>query len=208
MKRLFWAMWLLAPVAAAAYHYGPGQARVPIDRAAALAREGEELASAALALGDGEAARAEWRAALDRFEQALQLLPADHAAAARRLRLEAAKAKTHVGGLLTAESELATLVDELVKEPEVEARLVDDARRALANAQYYATWLRRLEGKTRAEWEPAIENARQNYRLLAEQARAAGATALAEQHERDLEAAIRLARMELEELQGLPLPNQ
>jgi len=208
MKRLLWAIWLLAPVAAAAYHYGPGQALLPIDRAAGLANEGEELANAALALGDGEEARAGWRAALERYEQALQLLPPDHAAAARRLRLEAAKAKTHVGELLVAETELAALVDELVKEPAADAALVDDARGALAGAQYYATWLRRLEGKTREEWEPAIDNARQNYRLLAEQARAAGATTLAEQHERDLESAVRLERMELEELQGLPLPSQ
>jgi len=208
MKRLLWAIWLLAPVAAAAYHYGPGQALLPIDHAASLAREGEELAAAALAQGDCDEARAGWRAALERFEQSLSLLPPEHAAAQRRLRLEAGKAKTHIGELLVAEGELAALVDELVRDPAADAALVDDARGALAGAQYYATWLRRLEGKTREEWEPAIENARQNYRLLAEQARAARATTLAAQHERDLESAIRLERMELEDLQGLPLPSQ
>ena len=42
---------------------------------------------------------------------------------------------------------------------------------ALASAKYYLTWLMRLEGKTRAEWEPEIDGSRQLYRLLAEKAR-------------------------------------
>ena len=41
-------------------------------------------------------------------------------------------------------------------------------------SQYYMTWLMRLEGLSADEWEPEIESARQTYRLLAEQAEAAG----------------------------------
>jgi hypothetical protein len=63
----------------------------------------------------------------------------------------------------------------------------------------------RLEGLDRAEWEPEIEAARQNYRLLAEQA---GDTEAKSKHQGDVEAAIRLARMEIEDLQGLPLPSE
>jgi hypothetical protein len=78
----------------------------------------------------------------------------------------------------------------------------------MANSQYYITWLMRLEGHTQEVWEPEIETARQTYKLLAEQAQAKGDTTAVKKHTEDLEAAIRLARMDLGELQGLPLPSQ
>src|SRR6266545_4833947 len=55
-----------------------------------------------------------------------------------------------------------------------------------ANAQYYMTWLMRLEGYAREDWEPEIEAARQNFSLLAEQAEAKGDAAAAKKHEEDL----------------------
>jgi hypothetical protein len=96
----------------------------------------------------------------------------------------------------------------LQKDPGTDPALLADARQALANAQYYLTWLMRLEGDPRSEWEPEIEGARQSYRLLAEQAQSRGDEAAAKQHQEDLEATIRLARMDLSELQALPLPSQ
>ena len=62
-----------------------------------------------------------------------------------------------------------------------------------------------LEGLDRKVWEPEIEAARQNWRLLAEQAGTAAEKTL---HQEDLEAAVRLARMEMADLQGLPLPSE
>ena len=84
----------------------------------------------------------------------------------------------------------------------------DEAREALANAQYYMTWLMRLEGLSNDEWEPEIESARQSYKLLAEQDDARGDQAAAQRHREDLESVIRLARLDLSELQGLDLPKQ
>ena len=63
-------------------------------------------------------------------------------------------------------------------------------------------------GPCREEWEPEIEAARQNYRLLAERAKLRGDAKLAKQCCEDLESAVKLARMDLQELQGIPLPNQ
>jgi hypothetical protein len=63
----------------------------------------------------------------------------------------------------------------------------------------------RLEGLDRTVWEPEIEAARQNWRLLAEQATTDKDKLL---HQEDLEAAVRLARLEIEDLQGLPLPSE
>jgi hypothetical protein len=66
----------------------------------------------------------------------------------------------------------------------------------------------RLEGEPKDLWEPEIEAARQGYRLLAEQAEINGDADAAKKHRQDLESSIRLARMELSELQGLSLPSQ
>jgi hypothetical protein len=62
----------------------------------------------------------------------------------------------------------------------------------------------RLEGAQADEWLQPVESARQNFRLLAEEARDEKAT---EDYEKNLEATIRLARMDLSELQGMPLPK-
>ena len=64
----------------------------------------------------------------------------------------------------------------------------------------------RLEGASTDEWTVQAENARQHFRLLAEEKLKTDAGA-AKPHQEDLEATIRLARMDLSELQGLPLPT-
>jgi hypothetical protein len=70
------------------------------------------------------------------------------------------------------------------------------------------TWLMRLEGQSPVVWEPEIEAARQTYKMLAERADRKGDSKTAQTHRDDLEAAIRLARMDLAELQALPLKSQ
>ena len=66
----------------------------------------------------------------------------------------------------------------------------------------------RLEGYQRSDWEPEIESARQAYGRLAEQARSRGDERRADEMLASLESAIKLARLDLTELQGLPLPSQ
>ena len=107
-----------------------------------------------------------------------------------------------------ANAALKELVDQIEADKSADSKLRDDARAALASSQYYMTWLMRLEGLGADDWEPEIENARQTYRLLAEQAEARGDTVSAKKHREDLESAIRLSRMELAQLQGLDLPKQ
>ena len=110
--------------------------------------------------------------------------------------------------LPAAHAELSSLVEELGNDPTADPKLLADARGALANAQYYRTWLMRLEGAPADEWEPEIEASRQNYKLLAEQAQQSGDVLLAKANEESLESSVRLARMDLNDLQGLPLPSQ
>ena len=195
MRGFLLVVWLLVPVAAAAYHYGPGQDRLAQDDADRALRRAEQLA-----------ADEQWAHAVQAYDEALKLLPGKRVDEQRRIRLERAKAQMLSKQLPEAHQELATLVEEL--KDSSDAKLRAAAQSALANAQYYMTWLMRLEGQSPAIWEPEIEAARQNYKLLAEQAAAKGDTAEAQSYRDDLESAIRLARMDLGELQGLPLPSQ
>jgi tetratricopeptide (TPR) repeat protein len=197
MRLLALVGWLLVPVLVAAWHYGPGQDYLRVDDAARLLGQAQEAAAAQ-----------DWATAAAKYEEALRLLPAERTAEARRIRLEHAKAQMLAKQLPSAHEELKNLVEELKDDPAADTKLLSEARSALASAQYYMTWLMRLEGQPRELWEPEIEAARQNYRLLAEQATAAGDQAAAKKNQEDLEAAVRLARMALADLQGLPLPSQ
>ncbi|MGC3971758.1 MAG: hypothetical protein QM775_31775 [Pirellulales bacterium] len=90
------------------------------------------------------------------------------------------------------------------------ADLLASARQSLAVSQYYTTWLMRLEGEPPEIWEPEIESARQIHRLLAEQTEREGGASSSDaaEHRENVEATIRLARMDLDELQALKLPSQ
>ncbi len=195
MRKPLLAAWALLPIGAWAYHEGPGQDRMALDRA------DDYLADAHRATTDGD-----WAAAVTAYEAALAELPDGHEVDAQRIRLARAKAQMQVSQLPQARADLEILVADLADTDD--AALLADARAALANAQYYMTWLMRLEGVERTRWEAEIEASRQTYRLLAEQAEARGDDAKATEHREDLESSIRLARLELEELQGLPLPSQ
>ena len=100
------------------------------------------------------------------------------------------------------------LVEELSADAGADPALTAAARDALANAMYYNTWLMRLEGMPADVWEHEIDGARQNYKFSAEAALSRGDADGAKRAEENLESAVRLARMDIAELQGLPLPSQ
>jgi hypothetical protein len=197
MRAVILCVWLLIPAVVAAYHYGPGQERQILDDATLHLRA-----------ADANVQQEDWAAAAEEFDAALALLPAERLAEVRRVRIERAKARLQNSQLPEAYDDLTLLVEELAGDDTASPELVADARTALANTQYYLTWLLRLEGEPRESWEPEIEAARQNYRWLAEQAETSGNSDLLAQHQQDLEAAIRLARLDLSDLQALPLPSQ
>lgn len=197
MRKLLLSGWLVLPIAGWAYHEGPGQDRLRMDEADAALRRAHVAAVAE-----------DWTDSVAQYETALKLLPKDLVAQTRRARLELNKARMLAKQLPTAHDELAALVEELAADKSTDPGLLAEARSTHANAQYYMTWLMRLEGQPRDKWEPEIEAARQTYRLLAEQAEQTQDATAASKHREDLESSIRLARMELKDLQGLPLPSQ
>jgi len=197
MRTLLLTGWFLLPVIAAAWHYGPGQERVQLDQVALT-----------LARADRDAAVGQWKEADESYEEALRLLPADRTREVRRVRLERAKVQMQAQKLPTAHQDLKDLVEELASDSAADQAVLAEARAALANSQYYVTWLMRLEGSPREDWEPEIEAARQNFSPRAQKSVPKGDAPAPKKHEEDLESAIRLARMDLTELQGLPLPSQ
>ncbi|MCR9244732.1 MAG: hypothetical protein NXI31_06855 [bacterium] len=194
MRSFLLVGWLALPIGAWAYHEGPGQDRLALE-------ECDELFTSA----HDAAASGDWQVAIRDYSAALAKLPEDQDQLSQRVRLELSKARMQHKGLNEARDELVAMVEHLAADESADPAVLAEARQSLARAQFYKTWLMRLEGVTREEWEPEIEASRQQFRLLAEKA-----TTPAEKsaRQKDLEAAIRLARLDIEDLQGLPLPSE
>lgn len=197
MKILVLTLWCLVPLGLLAYHYGPGQTGLKLDAAAA-----------ALEQATSKSASSEWKGAISSYEEALVKLPKERVDEARRIRLELAKARMEAAELPKAREELAELADELAQDPNAHAGLRDETLATLATSRFYMTYLMKLEGLPDSDWEPEIEAARQERKLLVLRATEAGDTEAAKKHADDLESAIRLARMEPEELYGKAIPKQ
>jgi tetratricopeptide (TPR) repeat protein len=197
MRKLVLVVWLMIPVVAWAYHYGPGQDQMLLDEASTL-----------IGRAESHAAAEEYEQAAAAYEEVLTLLPGAMVGTAQRVRLERAKAQMLAKQLPEARADLQSLLTDLTADQQADPKLTEEVRSTLANSQYYMTWLMRLEGRSREEWEPEIEAARQNYRLLAEKSQDRGDSESLKQRQEDLESTIRLARLDLKDLQGLPLPSQ
>ncbi len=197
MRKVLLVGWLCLPVAGWAYHQGPGQDRLQLDRVDSA------LMDAAKELNGGS-----HDAAIQRYQDALKELPTENVAQARRIRLAMNQLRIGHRQLVEARDGLRELVDEMTEDQDADPEVLREARQAYGNAQYYITYLMRLENYTREEWEPEIEIARQTFRHLAEEADQEGNAELAKTYREDLESTVRLARLDLQDLQGLPLPNQ
>ncbi|MEA2711806.1 MAG: hypothetical protein QOF78_4407 [Phycisphaerales bacterium] len=196
MRKLLAVLWLIVPVALIAYHYGPGQLKMQRDRAArqlSAAREAES--------------REDWKGAYDAYGRALQELPDSDKDARLMTRLSQAKSRVFLGELPEAMEDVESLLTDASTETSNRA-LQDQIRSTAGSMHYYTAWSMRLEGADTAEWTEQTEAARQHFRMLSEQSIDRGDTKSAVEHERNLEATIRLARMDLSELKGLPLPKE
>ena len=189
-----------------------GQQLMTVDEVGKTLRAAEELVADAKGLvddGQQREANVEFAKAIEKFDEAIQKLPKEREREIQRIRLEKAKALFSSQQNPTARTELEALLDELTEEQpgSQDQLLIADTREALAASQFYMTWLMRIEGLPRETWEPEAARARQNYQVLAESAQKIGGT-VEKKAKEDLEAAVRLALVELDDLQGLPLPSQ
>src|SRR6185295_4171510 len=140
------------------FHYGPGQKHLLLDQVAEKVQAAKEAEKAE-----------DWAVAVTAYEQALTLLPAEQKAERFKLQRAHANARMFAGDLPEAILELEGLLGEMLKQ-DASPQLTREVRGTLASAEYYAGWLMRLEGATAEEWTAQTEQARQNFRLLAEEA--------------------------------------
>ena len=197
MKILILTLWCLIPLGLLAFHYGPGRTGLALDETSEI-----------IAVAENHAASENWKDAIESYELALSKHPKDRVAEARPIRLAIAKARMQSNGLPKAREELAALTAELEADPKADPALRDGALAELATARFYMTYLMKLEGLPETEWEPEIEAARQERKLLVSRATESGDTKSAALHADDLEAAIRLARTDPADLYGKPIPKE
>lgn len=188
MKIVLLLTWLAMPIGWLGWHYGPGQEALKLDASDRAAKE-------ALVATEPEDQLKAWDAAI-------ASLPKSAGAQARRLRLARCESLMQGRQLPQARKELEALYSELKEDPQAEAAVFERVQEELAGTKYYMAWLMRLEGLPQEQWEPEIESSRQHFRLLAEKG-----TEGKDRYQEKLESAIRLARMDLTELQGQPLPG-
>ena len=187
---------IAVPVVALAFHFGPGQ----------RLRQREE-AGKHLRLAQEAAQREDWPTALECYRDAETALPASDSPTRWKVRRLAADARFCGGDLPGAMSDLEALLEDIQRANTADPKQARQVRHDLASANYYAAWLMRLEGTSTEEWTIAADEARQHFRLLAETGMRQDAPET-QAHQKDLEAAVRLARMDLSELQALPLPKK
>ena len=85
MRMILLTCWLVVPVAAAAYHFGPGQERMLMDDAQGFIAQAQQ-----------QAANEQWAEAEANYEKALEILPSEKVHEQRRVRVERAKAQMFV----------------------------------------------------------------------------------------------------------------
>lgn len=197
MRSLLIVAWLLLGLGLAIYHFGPGQHQVEVDRVAAV------LNTARANVDQGQYADA-----VNGFDEVLTSMPPEMVTQSRAINLEKAKAQMLAAQLPESRQLLEALLTDVTADENVDVRFESEVRAALASSQYYMTWLMRLEGLPEEQWKPEIEAARQHYTQLTKIADQVNDADLETRSHEDLESAIRLARMDISELQGLPLPNQ
>ncbi len=201
-RRFAWAVWALCPVFVLAWLAGPGSGASARSRAAAHAERAELAARTAKSVEEWNEVRAELGSAIGLLEEEQGQASID---ARRRLRFELAKASVQAGDLWNGVDAFGALLDECEEADSGDDAFARSVRHELATTHYFAAWLMRLEGGEEAEWRPEAQTARQHFRLLAEAKsdESSEGRALRE----NLEAVVRLERMDLQELRSLPLPK-
>lgn len=197
MRILMIVGWLFLGLGGAIFHFGPGQKHMEVDKVNLVLDDARQCV-----------ANEEWSQAVDLFNEVLSDLPDEKLAESRTVILEKAKCQMMAAKLPEARQTLEGLLDDVREDDSSDKKFVTEVQSALANSQYYMTWLMRLEGMPEEEWKPEIEAARQHYTQLVTDAKELGDEELLGRSLEDLESSVRLARMDLSELQGLPLPSQ
>ncbi len=164
-----------------------------------------EAAGKQIAAAQKAATEKQWADATVAYQKALAELPDDaaHHTVRMQMMLEIDKSQVPQGHLIDAIRSLGDRLKHAEEERNVSLDVTTDMRRELASMHYYAGWLLRLQAAPAASWTTETQRARQMFKFLAEAGGNSG-----EKDADNLEAAVRLERMDLAELSGKPLPQE
>ncbi|MAD78216.1 MAG: hypothetical protein CMJ51_02465 [Planctomycetaceae bacterium] len=155
-----------------------------------------------------ERAETAWEQVADAYGDVSDLLPED-ADEIPRVRWSKARAQVRSGEIWAGAGELEALLQELDATQVGQGPLIRATREELAGARYYGARLMRLAGEPAKEWRAESMRARQQYRLLAEQAASDGsAVEVVRGYEDNVERVIDLEQMDRSEIEGRPLPSE
>lgn len=153
-----------------------------------------------------EEAAAAWKTVAAAHEKVLVALGDASPERSAEIKVARARALVRSGDVWTGIAELESSLEDLSNTGQDDGELASSVREELATACYYGARLLRLSGLPAQEWLVESGVARQQFRYLAERARAEG-DASAENHQRNLELVLNLEQAALVELQARPLPK-
>jgi len=182
-------------------------------RVAAFGNEDEALRNAAAkATAEEEAAYAQasaaWKVTADALAEAQAYVDEIGGPVREEIRLAKARALVRTGDVASGANELEDLLYDAGERDALDSTLALKAREELATAYYYGARLMRLAGKPADEWREVASRARQNFRYLAEDAKARGASGdEIANHEKNGELVLNLEQSSLDELYAKPRPK-
>ena len=182
-------------------------------RIAAFGKEDDSLRNAAAAATvDEEAAYAKasaaWKSTADALAEAQSYVDEIGGPVREEIRLAKARALVRTGDVAAGTNELEDLLYDAGEHDALGTPLALKAREELATAYYYGARLMRLAGKPADEWREVASRARQNFRYLAEDAKARGASGdEVANHEKNGELVLNLEQSSLDELYAKPRPK-
>ena len=197
-----------AQQAAYAAHLEAKAARASARTTGAAADKDRAATTAALEKAAYAVAATAWQSAADAFGAAHDLLADPRSPDARRLRWARSRAQIRAGHIASGTTELEGLLSELAADGLASSPLARQAREELGAGFYYGARLLRMAGQPTEVWRAAASKARQQFRWLAESARALGdeaQTARADQH--NVELVLDLEQSGPDELEAEPLPR-
>ena len=153
-------LWMLFPVAVAAYHFNEGPRQMARERAYTRLQEIRRLE---------KEEEPDWEEIIVCYNQVTAELPPDEDPLIfYQIRLAICEARLEMLDLATAIEDLTRLLQETATVYGENAPITRGVREQLGKAHYYATWVLKTSGASEEEWRPFAERARQLFRYLAE----------------------------------------
>jgi hypothetical protein len=153
-------LWMLFPVAVAAYHFNLGPKQI--------AREDAFTQLIAIRRLE-EAEKPDWLEIIEQYEVLADLLPLREDPRVHcQIRLAICEARIEMLDLKSAIDELTGLLQETAMQYGENAPITRAVREQLGKAHYQATWVLKTNGAPETQWRPYAERARQLFRYLAE----------------------------------------